>query len=247
MSKYRISEALMNVYKLFWDEFSSWYLEIIKPAYQQPIDTVTYQATLNFFEKLVILLHPFMPFITEELYQSIPHRGEALMLRRWPRFGSKFRFPAQADEMKRIMAAITAIRTRRSEMNVPPSKKASVYIESEYSETFEHGRAFIERLASAASVEINTGFDHPDAVVIISDGAKILIPLDELVDREKELERMKNELEKCEQEVSLLEGRLSNQAFVSKAPAQIIEAERAKLAKAVERRDLARQGMEKYS
>ena len=131
-------------------------------------------------------------------------------------------------------------------MNVPPSKKASIYIETTYSDTFEHGKPYIERLASASSVAVGDSFDIDGAVTIISDGAKILIPLDELVDKEKELARLQKELEKVEKDIASLEKKLSNENFTSKAPEQVIAAERAKLAKAQERLEIIKASMEQF-
>ena len=148
--------------------------------------------------------------------------------------------------MERIMAAIKAIRTRRSEMNVPPSKKAHVYIETAYGDTFTHGAKFFSRLASASDVGVGEAFAIEGAVAIISDGARILIPLDELVDKEKELARLEKELAKAEKEIASLQGKLANEAFVTKAPAAVIEAERGKLARAEERRSMILESMEKF-
>ena len=187
-----------------------------------------------------------MPFVTEEIFTIIPHEGETLMLAKWPEYREDFAFGDEAEKMERIMSAIKAIRTRRSEMNVPPSKKAHVYIQTAYGDTFEHGAKFFDKLASASKVEIGESFAIEGAVTIISDGAKILIPLDELVDKEKELARLNKELEKAEKDIAMLQGKLSNEKFVSKAPANIIEAERTKLAKAEERKAIILETMEKF-
>ena len=248
LGKFELGLAVQKIYDFIWDCYCDWYIELCKIRLNQGGESAKEARGLLLYvlDSILRLLHPFMPFVTEELYQSIPHANpeqDVLMIRGWP--NDKFDFASESEEMTRIMAAVKAIRIRRAEMNVPPSKKASVFIETNHAGTFEHGRAFIERLASASSVEVGESFDKPDAVVIISDGAKILIPMDELVDREKELARMKTELEKAEKDITMLEGKLSNENFVSKAPPQVIDAERQKLAKAKDRRDLALAGIEK--
>ncbi|MBE6760543.1 MAG: valine--tRNA ligase, partial [Ruminococcaceae bacterium] len=174
------------------------------------------------------------------------HKGDVLMTQKWPTYKKRFIFPEESEEMERIMDAIKAIRMRRSEMNVPPSKKTSMFIETSYTDTFTHGASFIERLAGASSVEVGDSFSIDGAVSIISQGAKILIPLDELVDKEKERARLTNELGKVEKEIAALSGKLSNKNFVDKAPAAVVDAERAKLAKAEERKGIILASLEQY-
>ncbi len=248
LEKFELGVALSKIYDFIWDYYCDWYIELAKIRLNEGGEKAdnARAVLLYVLTQQLKLLHPFMPFITEELYQKIPHEGDLLMLSEWPEYREELCFSEEAEEMARIMSAIKEIRIRRNEMNVPPSKKAGVYIETAYAETFEHGRAFIERLASASSVTIGESFDIEGAVTIISDGAKILIPMDELVDKEKELARLNKELEKTLKEIAMLEGKLANEKFVSKAPAAVIEGERDKLAKAQERKGIIEASMEQF-
>ncbi len=248
LKKFEIGVAVQKIYDFIWDCYCDWYIELAKirlNAGGKEAKNVR-SMLLYVLTEMLKLLHPFMPFITEELYQSIPHKGEVLMTQKWPTYKKRFVFPEESEEMERIMDAIKAIRMRRNEMNVPPSKKTSMFIETSYTETFTHGAAFIERLAAASSVEVGDSFSIDGAVSIISQGAKILIPLDELVDKEKELARLNNELAKVEKDIAALSGKLSNKNFVDKAPAAVVDAERAKLAKAEERKQIVLASLEQY-
>ena len=175
-SKYRLSEDLMLVYKLFWDEFSSWYLEMIKPAYGQPIDKKTYETTLHFFDVLLRQLHPFMPFITEEIFCTLQSEEESIMISAWPVYKEEYAFAKEEKEIETMKEAIRGIRNVRTSMNVAPSRKASVYVVSENADIraiFENGKLFFAPLAYASEVLIQadkTGIaDDADSVVI--DGA----------------------------------------------------------------------------
>ena len=248
LKKFEIGVAVQKIYDFIWDCYCDWYIELAKirlNAGGKEAKNVR-SMLLYVLTEMLKLLHPFMPFITEELYQSIPHKGEVLMTEKWPTYKKRFVFPEESEEMERIMDAIKAIRMRRNEMNVPPSKKAKVFIVTAYTDTFTHGASFIERLAAASSVEVGDSFAIDGAVSIISQGAKILIPLDELVDKEKERERLSNELAKVEKEIAALTGKLSNKNFVDKAPAAVVDAERAKLAKAEERKVIITASLEQY-
>jgi valyl-tRNA synthetase len=181
------------------------------------------------------LLHPFMPFLTEELWQAIPHEGESLVIADWPKYDPARSFTEEEAAFTKVMEAIRAIRARRAEMNVPPSKKAKVYIASKDAAVFDEGSAFIQRLAYASEVETGDNFQIDGAVQVVTDSARILIPMEELIDLDKERARLQKEADKAEQEIAMLEKKLGNEGFVAKAPAQVIEAERAKLAGAKER------------
>ncbi len=248
LEKFELGIAVQKIYDFIWDCFCDWYIELAKIRLNKGgAESKRVRSMLLYvLTESIKLLHPFMPFITEELFQTIPHEGEALMVASWPKYNARRRYEKESEEMNRIMAAIKAIRTRRSWMDVPPSKKARVYIETSYAETFEHGADFIIRLASASEVEIGESFSIDGAVAIVSDGAKILIPLDELVDKEKELARLAKELEKVEKDITVVSAKLSNENFVSKAPAAVIDAERTKLEKAKERRDIILDSMKKF-
>ncbi len=240
MENFDIGVAVAKLYDFIWDCYCDWYIELAKTRLNAGGKTASdVRAVLLYvLTDIVKLLHPFMPFVTEEIFTIIPHEGETVMLSAWPVFKDELSFASEASEMERIMAAVRAIRNRRSEMNVPPSKKARVYIETPYVDLFEHGAKFFSRLASASEVEVGDSFDISGAVAIISDGARILIPFDELIDREKELARLEKELAKAEKDIAALNGKLANRGFVSKAPASVVENEREKLAKAEERRTI---------
>ncbi len=248
MEHFDIGVAVAKLYDFIWDCYCDWYIELAKTRLNAGGKTAAdVRAVLLYvLTDIIKLLHPFMPFVTEEIFTIIPHEGETLMLAKWPEYREDFSFAEEAEKMERIMSAIKAIRTRRSEMNVPPSKKAHIYIETAYGETFSHGAKFFDKLASASAVEVGESFAIEGAVTIISDGAKILIPLDELVDKEKELARLHKELEKAEKDIAMLQGKLANEKFVAKAPANVIEAERNKLGKAEERKAIILETMEKF-
>jgi len=176
-----------------------------------------------------------MPFITEEIWQALPHEGESIMVAEWPEYTEEHCFTKEAEDFTKVMDAIKAIRNRRAEMNVPPSKKAKLFIETDSGEVFEQGAPFLMKLASASEVDINAEFDKAGAVQVITDAAKIYIPMAELIDMAKELERLNKEKEQCEKQASGLEARLQNPGFVNKAPENVVAAERDRLAKLKER------------
>ena len=166
-----------------------------------------------------------MPFITEEIWQTIPHDtdGETIMKESYPQYDESLNFPVEEAEMKKVMEAITAIRTQRNEMNVPPSKKAKLYIATAIPETFKNGEKFFIKLASASEVEIGKEFDLQGTVTVVTGDAKIYIPMDQLVDKEAELKRLNKELKQVEKMLAQDEGKLNNQGFMSKAPEKVIE------------------------
>jgi valyl-tRNA synthetase len=164
-----------------------------------------------------------MPFITEEIWQNIPHEGETIMRQQYPEYTEALCFEREAEDMQKIMKAITAIRTQRNEMNVPPSKKANYYIATKAQDTFAHGVEFMKKLASASDVEIGDDFTIDGAVTVVTADAKIYIPMNELVDKEAELKRLNKELEQTKKMLKQDEGKLSNPGFMGKAPAAVIE------------------------
>ena len=193
------------------------------------------------------LLHPFMPFITEEIWQALPHQGESIMIAQWPVWEESLNFAAEEAEFTRVMDAIKAVRNVRTEMNVPPSKKASLFIETKFAETFLASALFFQRLASASTVEVEEHYDMPGAVQVITDSARVFIPMDELIDREKELARLAKEKASCEKDIEFVMKKLSNEGFVAKAPAKVIENEREKLAKAQEKLQKIEQSIAAFS
>jgi valyl-tRNA synthetase len=183
------------------------------------------------------LLHPFMPFITEEIYQGLPGEEGNIMVKDFPEVREDFSFPDDCGHMERVIDAIRAIRIRRNEMNVPPSRKAKVYIETKFPESFRDAGAFFERLASASSLELVSEFHDDTAVRIITDAATVHIPLADIIDFEAERKRLNAELQNTDGEIARAEGKLANESFVSRAPEKVVNAEREKLAKNREKRD----------
>lgn len=172
-----------------------------------------------------------MPYITEEIWQTIPHEGETVMLAKYPEYNPELDYPEAVLEMQRVMEAIRAIRNRRAEMNVPPSRKAKVYVATKFPQTFKDGTAFIQKLAYASEVEVADSFEIEGAVTIVTADAKIYIPMDELVDKQAELARLNKELEQVKKRLAQSEGKLNNQGFVSKAPEAVIEKVKGQAAK----------------
>ena len=238
LEKYELGMAVQKLYDFIWDVFCDWYIEICKSrlngADEKAADTA--RAVLIYvFTGTLALLHPFMPFITEEIWQSLPHKGEALMVTDWPRFDAALEFAAEEEDFEKIMAVIKAVRNRRAEMNVPPSKKAKVCIATKFKDTFSRGTAYICRLAYASDVEIGGSFESEGAVRVITDAATVFMPMRELVDFTAELERLKKELKKANDDKEFFEKKLNNQGFVAKAPAAVVEQQRESLKKVLEK------------
>ncbi|MDF1575122.1 MAG: valine--tRNA ligase [Bacteroidales bacterium] len=230
--KYRVSDALMIVYKLFWDEFSSWYLEIVKPAYQKPADRATYEATLDFFDRLMHMLHPFMPFITEEIWQLIRERkpGESLMVSPMPApesYDKKLR--RHFEESKEV---ITAIRSVRKEKNIAPGEALKLMVRfSEGSKYREYLEPVVIKLARLSSVERIT--DEPEgAASFIVKNVEYFIELGSMADAVEALSKLEEELNYTRGFLKSVEKKLGNERFVQHAPAQVVEKERQKMADA---------------
>ena len=231
---YRISEALMTVYRLFWDEFSSWYLEMVKPEYGKPIDTATYQATLHFFDDLLKMLHPFMPFITDEVYRYIPGTEGTIMLSDWPKVDDAMNFPQEAHEMEGVMDVIRAVRNLRAEMNVSVGRRAHLIVRPKAG--WEHAMAgageYFGRLAWASGMQLLAQDEEAPAKTVsaVSEAAELFIPLGDLVDVAKETARLTKERDSVQRDIERGEAKLNNPGFTGKAPAQLVEQEREKLA-----------------
>ncbi|MGN0550622.1 MAG: valine--tRNA ligase [Acutalibacteraceae bacterium] len=227
LDKFELGIAVQKLYDFIWSSYCDWYIELCKARLQSEGETAqnARQVLLYVLDKILKLLHPFMPFITEEIWQTIPHDtdGETIMLEKYPEYTPELDFPAEAEEMKKVMEAITAIRTRRNEMNVPPSKKAKLYIATAIPQTFANGEKFFLKLASASEVEIAESFEIDGAVTIVTADAKIYIPMDELVDKEKELARLNKELEAVKKMYAQSQGKLNNAGFMAKAPQKVVE------------------------
>ena len=231
IENYELGVALAKLYDFIWDVFCDWYIELVKPRLQSGDETA--QRVLVFvLSNTLKLLHPYMPFITEEIWQSLPHKGDSIMVSEWPNESAELDFAGDALKMERVIAVIRAIRARRAEMNVPNSKKATVYIVTEHKDTFDASIfPFFERLASASEVDVIDSYDKDDAVQVVTESATAYIPLAEMIDLEKEKARLAAEREKTAGEIERLEKKLSNEGFVAKAPAAVVDKEREKLEK----------------
>jgi len=241
LDKHEIGIALSALYDFIWDIFCDWYIELSKASLgESEKGTARNNTTQNVISYVLIqtlkLLHPFMPFITEEIFQSLPkikNDAESIMICDFPICNSDLEFTEEAERLEKVINAIKAIRARRAEMNVPPSRKANICIATKYPESFSaETHAFFARLASASSVSVIDAAETPDgAVQIITDSAAIFIPLADMVDFEKEKIRLQSELTKTNEEIVRLQKKLSNEAFTSKAPPAVIETEKSKLRK----------------
>ncbi|MGN0107220.1 MAG: valine--tRNA ligase [Hominilimicola sp.] len=233
LDKFELGVALSNLYDFIWENFCDWYIELVKPRLfdkENPTAKTAQYVLTYVLSNTMKLLHPFMPFITEEIWQHLPHEGESIMISNWPEYDEKLNFPQDEESMELIMQAISAIRNRRAEMNVPPSKKAKVIIVTAKTNVFTQGTAFFEKLASASEAIVQTDKSgiSDNAVNVVVPSAEIYLPLDELVDKSKELERLNTEKKKLEGEIKRVEGKLGNPGFVNKAPARVVDEERAK-------------------
>ncbi|MFA6948972.1 MAG: class I tRNA ligase family protein, partial [Eubacteriales bacterium] len=229
IEKYELGIALSKLYDFIWDIFCDWYIELAKPRLADG-DTDAQNVIAYVLLHTLELLHPFMPFITEEIWQSLPHTGDSIMIASFPAADAALDFTDEEIHMERLIAAIRGIRNRRAEMNVPPSKKAQIFIVTDRAETFAPDTfVFFKRLASASEVNVCAEYHSDDAVQIITDSATVYIPMGELIDFEKELARLTKEKEKTIGEIERIEKKLSNEGFTSKAPAAVIDGERAKL------------------
>ena len=237
LENFELGIAVSKLYDFIWDIFCDWYIELTKSRLFEGGESgkTAQQVLLYVMTNMLKLLHPFMPFITEEIWQVLPHEGEALMVSEWPVYRDQLVFPEEEADFERVIQAIRGIRNRRAEMNIAPSKKASLFIETEYADIFEQCKPFFERLASASGITVSDHVDMPDAVQVITDSARIFIPMDELIDKEKELARLNKEKKFCERDIQIITGKLSNEGFLSKAPEKVVAQEREKLASAKER------------
>lgn len=237
LEKFELGVAVQNLYDFIWDVYCDWYIELTKPRISAGGETaLTAQTVLVWVMKgMLKLLHPFMPYITEEIWQALVNDGTAIMLNDFPVYNESLSYADDEEKFEKIIEAIKEIRATRNSMNVPPSVKAKVYIETSEQDIFKSGVMFFERLASASEVDIADKWDIPDSVTVVTDCARIFIPLSDIIDVEKEMARLNKEKKAVQKDLDFLNGKLSNQGFLAKAPEKLIEAEKAKLAKAQEK------------
>lgn len=238
LDKFELGIAAAKLNEFIWDIFCDWYIEVVKPRLfdKGTADNKNAQSVLLYvLTGILKLLHPFMPYITEEIWSNIGIFDKMLIVSEYPEYDESLNFGDECRSMDRVIDAIRSVRNTRTGMNVPPSRKAKLYIVSEYTDSFnEKTSKFFERLASASEVEIVDGYEADGAVSIVSDGARIFVPMAEMVDLDKERERLEKEKQTVLSEIERVDKKLSNAAFVDKAPAAVVEAEKAKKEKYTE-------------
>ena len=240
IESFELGIAIGKLYDFIWDIYCDWYIELTKPRIAAGGETaLAAQNVLVYVMQGVLkLLHPFMPFITEEIWGSMPvaDQPESIMISKWPEYSEALNFAAEETAFTKIIDAIKAVRVQRNELNVPPSKKVTMHIETADTELFGSCKVFFEKLAGAGETNISETMGNTEGMVtVVTAAARVFMPLGELVDTEKELQRLEKEKKAVQKDIDFLSGKLNNQGFLSKAPAQQIENERAKLAKAEEK------------
>ena len=226
LEHFELGIAVQKLYDFLWDEFCDWYIEISKIRLNSGDEEAAQNARRVLawvMSSTMRLLHPFMPFITEEIWQALPHEGESIMVARWPQYREELCFPQDAEEMRKVMNAVRAVRNRRSEMNVPPSRRTHLYIATASPDTFRAEVPVLKRLAWASQVEIGAEFDPAGAVTLVTPDAQIFIPTGELVDPKEELARLEKELAGAQKRLGTAQAKLRNEKFLNKAPAPVVQ------------------------
>ena len=236
MDSFELGVAAGKIYDFIWDSYCDWYIELTKPRLNGDDEKAKENAQrvlLYVLTETLKLLHPFMPFITEEIWQALPHEGEALMIAEYPKYDEKLHFPVDEVNFEMVMDAIKAVRARRSEMNVPPSRKSHLIIVTDKAKAFTDGEKFICKLAYASEISVIAELpETTDGMVsVITDNARMFMPMAELVDLEKEKARMEKELANARKQLDGQIAKLSNEKFVSRAPEAVVNTEREKKAK----------------
>ncbi len=247
LEHFELGIAAQKLYDFLWDEFCDWYIEISKirlTSGDEPAARDACRVLAWVLSSTMQLLHPFMPFITEEIWQALPHEGDSIMVSAWPEYSESHSFPQAAEEMRKIMDAVRAVRNRRAEMNVPPSRKTRLYIDTAVPETFRKGVMIFTRLASASRVEFGAIPGAEKAVTIVTPDARLFIPTGELVDRRAELARLSKEMESAQKQYATAQAKLKNEKFLSKAPANVVDGVRQNAGKLAEHIALIRSGIQ---
>ncbi len=242
MEKYEMGIALANLYDFVWSDFCDWYIELTKPVLYGDDDKkrdYTVSVLVYVLGEILKLLHPFVPFITEKIYNEMPNADGTLMLQEFPRYNSKQNYPAGAKDIVPVKEIIKAVRNIKVTSGAAPSKKVTLYVKTDLQKAIKNGSAYICKLAGVEKIEFIEDKSQLSEKTVsqVIDGAELFVPLGELVDLSKEIERLTKELENIEAEIARASGKLSNNGFLDKAPKQLVEAERAKLNKYLDMRD----------
>ncbi len=251
LDRFELGIAVSKLYDFIWDVLCDWYIEICKIRLSSDDEKLKNNARavlVYVLSNTMKLLHPFMPFITEEIWQTLPHDGDSVMVSPWPVYSDALHFPTEKAAMEKIMTAVKAIRNRRAEMNVPPSRKAHILVVSPDFALYADGEKFFTRLASASGLEASANeadFELDGTVSIVTENAKIYLPLAELVDLAAEKKRLEKELCDVEKKLAQINGKLSNEGFLAKAPAAVVEEQRKTQAKLTEKAKMLRESIEK--
>ena len=244
--KFELGVAAQKIYDFTWDIFCDWYIELAKLRLNSGDEKQAQgarQVLVYVLTGILKLLHPYMPYITEEIYDALPHDCESIMISRYPEAGEDLDFRQEENDFSRVMDLIRAIRVMRADMNVPPAQKTEIIVETPFAELFGSCAEFIRRLASGSQVRVVERYDAEGCAQAVSASARALIPMDQLVDKDKERARLQKELEAAEKEIAALSARLSNENFVSRAPEKVVNGEREKLARAEERKRMIETGL----
>ena len=236
MDSFELGVAAGKIYDFIWDDYCDWYIELTKPRLNGDGEAAkegAQRVLLYVLVEILKLLHPFMPFITEEIWQALPHEGDALMMQSYPEYDESLNFPEDEANFGMVMDAIKAVRARRAEMNVPPSRKSHLIIVTDKAKAFADGEKFICKLAYASGIEVSAELpESTDGMVsVITDNARMFMPMAELVDLEKERARMEKELANARKQLDGQIEKLANENFVSRAPEKVVNVEREKKAK----------------
>lgn len=251
LEKFELGIAVQKLYDFIWDVFCDWYIEICKIRLfsdNEEVKNGAREVLVFVLSNTLKLLHPFMPFITEEIWQTLPHDGESIMISDWPVFDSTLDFSSDEAEMEKIMTAVRAIRNRRAEMNVPPSRKAQLFICADNTHVFEEGAKFFQKLAYASEIAVSDNeadFNLDKTVCVVTEDAKIYIPMNELIDFEAEKARLTKELEAVKKDLQFVENKLNNEGFMAKAPQKVVEAQREAQAKYLAKLKMIEESIEK--
>src|SRR5699024_9212743 len=249
--KYEFGEAGRALYNFIWDDYCDWYIEMAKiplNAEDEVAKQTTRSVLAHVLDQIMRMLHPYMPFITEEIWQQLPHIGESITVAAWPVYNEKYHDEIASKEMKQLVDIIKAIRNIRAEVDTPMSREIPILIKTKNEDvkaTLDKNRSYLERFCNPNELTVDTEISAPeDAMTAIVTGAEIFLPLEGLIDFEKEIARLEKELEKWESEVALVEKKLSNEKFVSKAPEKVVGAEKQKQVEYIDKREKVKQRLE---